>query len=419
MQWIDFQQTINQRLNREQLDDEQSKARSFGVNGHSLVRGVAGSGKSLVLRNRVEKIVEEKLSPVLVLSYNRFMQSWIQSTLVKKNLQAECSTFHSWAYRKIKYDYKYDKDDALRKQVIDLARSSKVKYQAVLVDEAQDFYDEWFQALLEIVDSQTNSLFFVYDNTQSVYGQAHRRKSGWSWAKLGLDIPGGRSQIFDLNYRNSPEILELSWKFIQPALDKASMKYERREKAQGEKKGHTPSIDKIIEPKKKLSRSSGVSPMLVQVNYSDMPSEIARQVKMALESCPDSSIGILAHPSHSQSKKLRLTISRELNQLDVKHLAPTKPPDRMGNVVDRPYVIVDSWNALKGVEFDAVIIAGVDLAIEQNDSDLDFEEKAGLYVAMTRAKDHLIMLYENKTSMVEIIENALNSPTHLRSDEDV
>ncbi|NJN73721.1 MAG: AAA family ATPase [Limnothrix sp. RL_2_0] len=410
IQWIDFQQTINQRLNKEQLDDEQSKAKNFSVNGHSLVRGVAGSGKSLVLRNRVEKIIEEKLNPVLVLSYNRFMREWIQSTLGKKNLQAECSTFHSWAYRRIKYDYKYDEDDALRKQVIDLARGSKVKYQAILVDEAQDFYDEWFQSLLEIVDSQTNSLFFVYDNTQSVYGQAHRRKSGWSWAKLGINVTG-RAQIFDLNYRNSPEILELAWKFIQPALDNAGMGFDKRENG--------PTIDKIIEPKKKLSRSSGVDPMLVQVNSSEMPLEIAKQVKMALESHPDSSIGILAHPSHSQSKNLRLAISRELDQLGIKNHAPTSSRDRIGNVVDRPYIIIDSWNSLKGVEFDAVIIAGVDLAIEQNDTDLDFEEKAGLYVAMTRAKDHLIMLYENKTSMVEIIENALSAPAQLRSDEDV
>ena len=360
------------------------------------------------MRNRVEKIVEEKLNPVLVLSYNRFMRGWIESTLAKKYLQAECATFHSWAYHKIGYDYKYDEDDALRQQVIDFARNSKVKYQAILVDEAQDFYDEWFQALLEVVDSQTNSLFFVYDNTQSVYGQAHRRKSGWSWAKLGIKIAGGSAQIFDLNYRNSPEILELAWKFIQPALDKAGMRFDRRE--------NRPAIDRIIEPKKKLSRSSGVSPTLLQINSSEMPFEIAKQVKMALETCPDSSIGILTHPSHSQSKNLRSAISKELNQIDVKNHAPTRSEDRMGNVVDRPYVIVDSWNALKGVEFDAVIIAGIDLAVEQNDSDLDFEEKAGLYVAMTRTKDHLVMLYENKTSMVEIIENALNSPAQLRSD---
>lgn len=408
MQWIDFQKTVNQRLNLEQLDNEQSQARNFNVNGHSLVRGVAGSGKSLVLRNRVEKIVEEKLDPILVLSYNRFMKGWIESKL--KGLKVECRTFHQWSSHKLKYDYNNDKDDDLRKQVIDLARDSKVKYQAVLVDEAQDFYDEWFQALLEIVDNQTKSLFFVYDNTQSVYGQSHRRKSGWSWAKLGIDVVG-RAQIFDLNYRNSPEILELAWKFIQPALDKAGIRFDKKE--------NSPTIDRIIEPKKKKSRSSGIIPTLLQINYTEMPLEIAKQVKMALETCPDSSIGILTHPTHQSTRALRSDISKELSQLGVENHAPKKSEDRMGNVVDRPYVIVDSWNALKGVEFDAVIIAGVDLAVEIPDnSDLDFEEKAGLYVAMTRAKDHLVMLYENKTSMVEIIENALNSPEQLRSDTD-
>ena len=58
----------------------------------------------------------------------------------------------------------------------------------------------------------------VYDNTQSVYGQSHRRKSDWSWKNLGIKIPGVRSQVFDVNYRNSPEILELAWKFISSRL---------------------------------------------------------------------------------------------------------------------------------------------------------------------------------------------------------
>ncbi|MEH2364380.1 hypothetical protein [Nostoc sp.] len=54
-QWIDFQQTVNQRLLREDLDKEQTKVRNMNTKGHALVRGIAGSGKSLVLRNRVEK----------------------------------------------------------------------------------------------------------------------------------------------------------------------------------------------------------------------------------------------------------------------------------------------------------------------------------------------------------------------------
>lgn len=407
MQWIDFQRSIEQRSNREQLDTEQNKARNFNLEGHALVRGVAGSGKSLVLRNRVEKIVEEKLDRVLVLSYNRFMKGWIESALAAKGLSVECATFHQWSYQKLGYEYRFDRDADQRQKIIDLAATSDLKYQAILVDEAQDFYDEWFQALLAVVDRQTNSLFFVYDNTQSVYGQAHRRKSNWSWAKLGIHIVG-RAQVLDLNYRNSPEILELAWKFIQPALDRAEMKIDRKE--------NSPSIDKIIEPKKQLSRSSRILPALIQINRSEMPVEIAKQVKLALESCANSAIAILTHPAHASTKALKLAISKELYQLGISHHAPTKSQERMGNVVDRPFVIVDSWNALKGLEFDAVLIAGVDFAVELDDRDRDFEEKAGLYTAMTRAKDHLVLLYENKTAMIDQIETALYSPNQLLSE---
>jgi superfamily I DNA/RNA helicase len=405
MQWIDFTQTLNQRLNSEQLDDEQTKAKNFSLKGHSLVRGVAGSGKSLVLRNRVEKLLKENYSPILVLSYNRFMKNWIEATLAQQGLKVECYTFHQWAFKQFKYSYEFDKDDTSRRKIIELAHQSNLQYQAILIDEAQDFYDEWFQALLKVLDYQTNSLFFVYDNTQAVYGQAHRRKSGWSWAKLGIDVVG-RSQIFDLNYRNAPEILELAWKFIQPALQKAEMKTEQRE--------NNPTIGSLIEPKTKRSRSSGIHPTLIQLAPEEMPTEIARQVKLALDTHAESSIAILVHPTHSATKALKPAISKELSRLSINHFAPQRSQERWGNVVERPLIIVDSWNAVKGVEFDAVILAGIDWMVENEER--NFEEKAGLYTAMTRAKDHLVLLYAQKTETVEQIEAALTAPALLRSE---
>lgn len=416
MQWIDFQQTRERRLGQAQLDEEQNRAKNFGIVGHALVRGVAGAGKSLVLRNRVEQIVEQKLSSVLVLSYNRFMRGWLQAKLYEKQINVECDTFHAWAWRHLGYSYEYDKDIEKRQNLIDLAEQSKLKYEAILVDEAQDFYDEWFQVLLKVLDQTTNSLFFVYDNTQSVYGQAHRRKSGWSWRNLGIDVVG-RSQIFDLNYRNAPEILEVAWKFIYPALEKAGMKVDRKE--------NSPSIDKLIEPKKKPSRSSGVQPLLLQLPYAEMATEIAKQVKLALDSYADSSIGILLHPTEPKMKVLKTALSQELRRLGVPHHAPMQSGERFGNVVDRLLVVVDSWNALKGVEFDAVVIVGIDTISEKTEQteqsesgdDQDFEAKAGLYTAMTRARDHLVMLYETKTPVVEQVEMALRAPNQLMSGE--
>ncbi|MGG6264423.1 UvrD-helicase domain-containing protein [Leptolyngbya sp. AN03gr2] len=399
MQWIDFQKTAHQRLIYSQLDETQSQAKNFNLRGHSLVRGVAGSGKSLVLQQRIKRLVDEKFDRILVLSYNRFMHGWIEANLNQNDLQVECSTFHRWAFQRLKYSYEFDQEKELRQKLIESAHQSDLNYQAILIDEAQDFYDEWFQALLKVLDRETNSLFFVYDNTQSVYGQSHRRKSGWSWAKLGIDVVG-RSQIFDLNYRNAPEILELAWKFIQPSLEQAEIKVEKRE--------NSPSIDKLIEPKKKASRSSGVPPILVQVDSDQMAIEIANQVKAALESHSDSSIGILLHPKNPN--QLKIQISKELFRLGISHHAPMRSQERDRRIVDRSSVLVDSWNAVKGIEFDAVIIVGVETSDE-------FEEKAGLYTAMTRAKDHLVLVYEERSESVEFIEDILTASDRLTNQE--
>lgn len=401
--WIDFEKSIGQRLQLQELDSEQQRAKNLRSKGAAIVRGVAGSGKSLVLAQRVEKLLED-YDRILVLTYNRFMNGWLKSRFDdNKTKQIECKTFHQWAYQYLNYSY----NDDLSK-LVDLARKSGKRYQAILIDEAQDFHDEWFQALLEVLDRRTEALFIVYDNTQSVYGQPHRRKSDWSWKSLGIKIPGGRSQVFDLNYRNSPEILELAWKFIAPALETAGMKVEKRERNEAGKVVSTPSIGSIIQPRKTLSRSSGIEPQLIEVYYEDMPDKIAYEVQQALNTQPESAIGILVHP---QAKDLKVEISKELSALDIEHHAPQTSSDRLGNAVTRPHLIIDSWNALKGVEFDAVIIAGVDslLQSKSRDGEISFEARAGLYTAMTRAKDHLIMLYEERDEIVTEIEAALNT----------
>jgi superfamily I DNA/RNA helicase len=171
-------------------------------------------------------------------------------------------------------------------------------------------------------------------------------------------------------------------------------------------------MDRIVEPVKKSSRSSSIKPMLVKSDMS--PDNIAKQVKLALSSHPESSIGVLLHPQ--ELKSFKSEISECLRKLGVPNHAPMRAQDRAYNVVNRPFVIVDSWNALKGVEFDAVIIAGVDQVENLPDADKDFQEKAGLYTAITRAKDHVVMLYQDETQVVQQLQNILTAPDVLESD---
>ncbi|NEP45381.1 MAG: ATP-binding domain-containing protein [Okeania sp. SIO2H7] len=229
---------------------------------------------------------------------------------------------------------------------------------------------------------------------------------------MGINV-AGRSQVFDINYRNSPEILNAAWNVITPALDRARMPVERRERDDNGKVVKTPPLGTIIEPRTLPSRSSAIKPLLLQVKRAAMAMVIAQQVKLALASHPESSIGVLCHPNLPGYGIFHTAISRELSTLEITHSAPQTSQERRQNMVCRPSVLVDSWTAVKGLEFDAVIIVGVDAIPDYDDGDRAFETEASLYVAMTRARDHLVLLYSRQNAKVDAIGQAIYADSPL------
>jgi len=388
MNWIDFSKTVTQRAYRIDLDKNQQKTKLNKLNAHTLVRGVAGSGKSLLLRKRIERIFTEANNyRILVLTYNRFMAGWIQALvpIASSNNSIDCRTFNSWAWHTLDYDYNTPASDFLQKTQLNTP-----KYNAILIDEAQDFKDEWFIGLMNLLDPQTNSLFVVYDNTQSVYGNPHRRRGDWSWSRLGINIVG-RTDILDFNYRNSPEIGLSAWNFFLPFISRANVPISRD------------SPGAIIEPKFNKNRSSNVAVSLIHCNDYN---KIAKEVALSLSQYPNSSIAIMMHPDIKNQVQYKVSVA--LTQFGVSHHAPQKSEDRIGNIVIRPCVIVDSWNSLKGVEFDAVILINIDYVYKYINASDQFENFSGLYTAMTRARDHLVMVYEQYYPMVSDISRAID-----------
>ncbi len=44
-------------------------------------------------------------------------------------------------------------------------------YDAILIDEAQDFDEQWFKILLKVLNPQFNSLFIACDGLQGIYAR--------------------------------------------------------------------------------------------------------------------------------------------------------------------------------------------------------------------------------------------------------
>jgi len=201
--------------------ERESLAKSMG-SGHRLVRGVAGSGKTIVLMCRARYLRE--LHPdwrILVLCFNRVLAEHLARTM-RAGDQLEVLTFHAWCARELRrakirmpptpersqawHEY-WEQVPALLLDAYAAGKARAGTYQAILVDEGQDFANDWYRAILKGLDPATNSLLVALDSSQNIY----RRKA--SWRELGLQVIG-HSSVLRVNYRNTRPVLDAAYRLI-------------------------------------------------------------------------------------------------------------------------------------------------------------------------------------------------------------
>ena len=209
-------------LQQEQL------ARSLGQ-GHRVIHGVAGSGKTLILGYRAEHLAKVCSRPILVLCYNRLLaqrlESWMQTKGVADKVHVH--TFHAWCrlqlttYNVVPPVNRGD-DNAYYGEMIDMViREVDRKfipagqYDAVMIDEGHDFRPEWLKLVVQMVNPHSGSLLVLYDDAQSIYDTG--KKAKFSFKGVGIQAQG-RTTILRVNYRNTREILDFAAGFARQLL---------------------------------------------------------------------------------------------------------------------------------------------------------------------------------------------------------
>ncbi len=216
--------------------------------GPRLVRGVAGSGKTIVLANNIARrtvrllreqaegdLYHSKRSPrLLAICFNRTLSPYLLrkiETAFKQRtgraLPAETVTVRSmnqlmyewsqkgiWKYQQAKNSSSTRRAEAYLSQLKQYKEQSpegfaELGFDAIYVDEGQDFEQQEYELLSELwrapVSSETAepSLFIFYDDAQNLYGRGRP-----NWASLGLNMRGGRSFIMTTCFRNTAQILQ-------------------------------------------------------------------------------------------------------------------------------------------------------------------------------------------------------------------
>jgi superfamily I DNA/RNA helicase len=82
---------------------QEQVARGLGE-GHRIIRGVAGSGKTLILAFRAEHLARASNKPVLILCYANGIAGRLEDVMQKRGVEdrVQVRTFHSWCYQMLR-----------------------------------------------------------------------------------------------------------------------------------------------------------------------------------------------------------------------------------------------------------------------------------------------------------------------------
>ena len=374
---------------------QESVARNLGE-GHRLIHGPAGSGKTMILIFRAVQLqaIARPDKPVLVLCYNRELAARIDTMLRLKGVgpAVQVSTFHSWAMDLIrtyqlapisKGQLGSDDYDALARIACEGIASSRIpkgQYAALLIDEAHDLADEWLAAAAQMVDPATKSLLVLYDDAQSIYQKSRRKLS---FAKLGIEAKG-RTEILKINYRNTTEVLALAMECAESVLE------DGRETAEDDMPLVMPQSAGRSGPLPSLQRFEGG---LQEAAY---VAQTIAELVAAGRSPGD--IAVLSRNRRSL-EAMRTAIERA----GVK-CSPVREDRRA--LPGPPAVKLTTLHSSKGLEFPVVFVVGLD----ELDGGLSrrVEELRLLYVGMTRATHRLFLSAMGTSRIVDHVEQALH-----------
>ncbi|HCZ9710814.1 3'-5' exonuclease [Vibrio parahaemolyticus] len=364
-------------------------ARSLG-DGHRVIHGVAGSGKTLVLGFRSLYLAESLVKPILITCYNVTLAARLKAFVEDKNLsdKVHVYNFHSWCYEVLAKNKLIDINEQVPNEyddypnlILEHLESGTLKlgqYGAILIDEGHDLEADWFRVLVKMLDPEIGCLLLLYDDAQSIY----KKKSALDFSLSSVGIQAqGRTTILKLNYRNTKEILDYAYRFAHQYFE------------------HHPKQDiPIVKPE-----SAGVhGPKPVIKAFDSLFGEVENIVRYiskwlkAGQSVKD--IAIL-YPDFESGKAMH----SQLKKYGIAHLwcANTKFKKQYSPFVDKLTLV--PLQSSKGLEFQTVIV--MNSSFTRLEQSIDEVIKL-LYVSFTRATQHLLITYHQKNALSKALLDA-------------
>lgn len=205
------------------LDYKQERFAKRIIDGHYIVTGIPGSGKTIMLLSRAMFISKEHPDwKIAVLCYNKSLAAKLKSKIELLANELEFSgsnlnnitivNFHKllWRIHPMSIDYN-DKDFYFETWPSMAMPYASNIFDAILIDEYQDFSDTLIKFCLKCCKQHNGkeNLFLAGDRLQSIYNPKET-----SWKSLGINIVG-RSSLLKTSYRAGKKHIIAALEFLK------------------------------------------------------------------------------------------------------------------------------------------------------------------------------------------------------------
>jgi hypothetical protein len=224
------------------------------------------------------------------------------------------------------------------------------KYDAILIDEAQDFAPSWFQLILQLVKPRKTSIFIADDPTQSIY-------RFFSWKEKGIPVVG-RTRWLRVPYRNTRQIYHAAYSVIE-----RNQMLQDLLKQEGELV--IPDVDHPF-------MRDGQKPLVRR--YESRENEV-----------------------HTTADSVRALIQAGVPAAQIAVLNPqNRNLEAYENAIHEPGVSIGTYQRYKGLEFKAVFLTQIQDLFRGDPGEEQLSHLLRLaYMGMTRAREELTISYEH------------------------
>ena len=339
---LDFTPSLKQQIGvnsyevKKLTEEQENFNDQFSDWNRLWVEGPAGSGKTTLAVNKMIDSAEKGVQKAVYLCRNKILAFHIQG-LIEERIPDEyfyiSNTFDKFSFDLSGIEYFGDRETIIKKAIENVGRDDI--YDLVIIDEAQDFEENWWNLIKKII-SKKSILWIFGDSNQRIWETKEPQISG-------ID---NSVKLFDV-LRNTQEIASLGNNF-----------YEGRGRG--------------------LNLMGPIGPKVVLLNTSDFKSSLSNKIKSLhnYEGLRSSQIAILHQKNLSKSVAYELL--NNANDLEVS----------LSDDINlwQENILVSSVFKFKGMESDVILFL-----IEDAKSITDEE----LYVGITRARSLLVIICKN------------------------